>query len=159
MFDYLRPLFLFVWQCLIVLPIPAVCMKFSHRLPSVALFLTVAIITIHKPYPNTSDYALYLDCLFLLGPIVNYYNQVYVFLATILSWFICIPMTYLQWRFWMHQGSGNANFYFATGIAWNAILVLWTIHTTWCAIRLQLEMDNQETIAKAHPDYQLVTDQ
>ena len=115
MFDYLRPLFLFVWQCLIVLPIPAVCIKFSHRLPTVSLFLTVAAITIQKPYPNTSDYALYLDCLFLLGPVVKYYDQVYVFLATIFSWFICVPNAILAMAFLDASGEWECQFLFCYG--------------------------------------------
>ena len=139
--------------------IPAVCIRIGDRIPEVALYLAFAIIAVHRAYPNTADYSLLLDGLFLLPPsMISLLNRKLAAIISLLIPFLA-SQAYLQWYFWMHLGVGNANFYFAIGIAVNSLIVAWSLHIIWCAIQAIVRIDNPEIFAKAPEGSRLVTDQ
>lgn len=157
-FDHFRPLFLFVLQLLIAVHIPAVSIKFGAlRLPHVGIYLVLSTLSIFKPYPNAADYGLLVSSSALLGSVIRSLNPRFAILLVNLVPFIA-AMAHLQWRFWQHLGSGNANFYFSTCLAWNGMLIWWTLHVAWSARRMCIERDNERVIKEAGNDYELHLD-
>lgn len=156
MFDHFRPLFLYVIQLLLVVHLLPIGIKFGRRLPGVAVFLTLAITAIFKPYPNMADYGLMANSLALVLfqiPLDPLYLSMAMLLTPLLACFLPV----LQWRFWHVLGYDASNYYFAAGLAWNALLIGMTLHVAWSAVTWMVREDNPKVFASVH-QYELQTD-
>lgn len=157
-FDHFRPLFIYVFQLLVAVHIPAMSIKFGAlHVPYIGVYLALCTVSIFKPYPNAADYGLMASSGALLGSITHSLSPKLIVLVVNLIPFIA-AMAHLQWRFWQHLGSGNANFYFSTCLVWNGMLIWWALHVAWSARRMCIERDNERLMAESGNDYELHLD-
>jgi GPI-anchor transamidase subunit U len=90
--------------------------RFSRKAPFLNLQLVLIFARILKPYPTLSDVALSLTFLPTIAYLIPYLPHSVAMSATFLFSFFAFPINY-YW--WIYQGSGNANFYYATTLISN----------------------------------------
>lgn len=129
MFDFFRPLFaiflqlhsLFYW-------IPA-GVRFRHD-PLFMAFLLIGLQAILQPYPTVADATLYLSMIPLFPELYDSTTGSVTLLVIFGLDLRAVPLCLIallfagalapvNWYYWIHQGSGNANFYYATTLLYN----------------------------------------
>lgn len=111
-------IFYFVFHTLLLfIPIP-LALKFRSE-PYLLLALVMIFGIILKPYPTLSDVALLVPFAPLLSYLYPYLSHALILVLVPLFGFCAFPINY-YW--WIYQGSGNANFYYATTLVTNMSL-------------------------------------
>ena len=142
MFDHFRPFFLVTFQLVVFSHVLPLTVKFYKLDRLFCAFIVQATVNILKPYPSISDLALITTLgyheLKRLRNEHHHKNSTQVQLIKCLAVYgggfltLMIPKV---WHFWIIQGSGNANFYFAAICAVNLIQIISVI----IMIKLKLE--------------------
>ncbi|KAH9924279.1 PIG-U-domain-containing protein [Epithele typhae] len=134
MFDHFRPFFLMVFSVHLLIYIAPVCIKFQHDM-LYAAFLLLGVLALFKPYPTLSDPGLFLTMftlfpeiyLWLHNPIVT--GLIHLHTALLLPLFNSL---------WLRQGTGNANFYYASTLVFAVGNGLALIDAGWAGLRIAL---------------------
>ncbi|KAL5211447.1 hypothetical protein ABZP36_022294 [Zizania latifolia] len=116
-FDFFRSFFLIVFNMNIIFMVLPLAIRLKHR-PCFLAFVYTAIAAMLKSYPSVGDSALYLGLLGLFA------NELAEMKFTFLLFFGYIGVSLLSpvmHNLWIWRGSGNANFYFATGLAYTCL--------------------------------------
>jgi GPI-anchor transamidase subunit U len=119
MFQEFQSFFKFVLHaqcCVFSVPL---AIRFRHR-PLFVFFLQAMLLAIFHPFPVVADLAVYLVLLPLFFVQLKraqggVFLGIVMLLASILG-----PSTYYQW---IHTGSANSNFYYATTLVWGGAQV------------------------------------
>ncbi|KAL8138753.1 hypothetical protein V2J09_004754 [Rumex salicifolius] len=121
-FDFFRNFFLMVFGMNILFMIIPLAIRLRHR-PCFLAFVYMAISSILKSYPSIADSALYLG---LLGLFINELAEMN-FSFVLFCGFIGVNLlSPVMHNLWIWRGTGNANFYFATAIAYTCFQLLIT---------------------------------
>jgi phosphatidylinositol glycan class U len=97
-------------------------------------FVVIGLQCLLQPYPTVADAGLYLSMIPLFpeltksipfdidvnGKILGL-RMLYPGLLTLLFTMVLAPV---NWYYWVHHGSGNANFYYATTLVYNVTHVV-----------------------------------
>lgn len=127
-FDFFRNFFLIVFHMNILYMLLPLAIRLKHR-PCFLAFVYLAISSMLKSYPSVGDSALYLG---LLGLFANELAGMQ-FSSFLFSGYIGVSLLGpVMHNLWIWRGTGNANFYFATGIAYaclQTVLVVESVST------------------------------
>ncbi|CAK9173071.1 unnamed protein product [Ilex paraguariensis] len=124
-FDFFRNFFLIVFHVNILFMILPLAIRLNHR-PCFLAFVYIGISSMLKSYPSVGDSALYLG---LLGLFVNELADMQF------SFFLfcgCLGVSLLSpvmHNLWIWRGTGNANFYFATAIAYACFQIILVVES------------------------------
>eukprot|EP00899_Mesostigma_viride_P007129 jgi/Mesvir1/16417/Mv18149-RA.2 len=142
MFDHFRALFTFVFAAMA----PCYLLPLAFRLSSRPLFLAfsyLVLTAILKPYPSVADGALYLGLLPIFHQQLS--RGLRLTFVTINGYLYALALGPLLYNLWIFQGSGNANFFYATTLVYAMAQSLLLMD----AIRCTLDHDKQRKVEAA----------
>ncbi|PKI41414.1 hypothetical protein CRG98_038186 [Punica granatum] len=113
-FDFFRSFFFIVFHMNILFMILPLAIRLKHR-PAFLAFVYIAITATFKSYPSVGDSALYFDIKFSFFLFCGYIG------VSLLS-----PVMH---NLWIWRGTGNANFYFATGMAYACLQIILVVES------------------------------
>ncbi|KAK1281863.1 hypothetical protein QJS10_CPB22g01093 [Acorus calamus] len=124
-FDFFRVFFLLVFHMNILFMILPLAIRLYHR-PCFLAFVYIAISSLLKSYPSVGDSALYLG---LLGFFINELAEMH-FSFLLFGGYIGLSfLSPVMHNLWIWRGTGNANFYFATAIAYASLQILLVVES------------------------------
>lgn len=127
-FEFFRSFFLMVFHLNILFMILPLAIRLKHR-PCFLAFVYIAISSMLKSYPSVGDSALYLG---LLGLFANELAEMHFSFFLFCGYIGVSLLSPVMHNLWIWRGTGNANFYFATGIAYaclQTVLVVESVST------------------------------
>lgn len=101
-----------------------------------------AIQGLFKPYPTALDFCL-TACLLLLHS-KELYDRMKLSFFCFLGAIVAFCMAPINWYFWIHQGSGNANFYYANTLIWNASQIAMIVDAIRTRLLVKVIADNPD---------------
>ncbi|XP_050227312.1 uncharacterized protein LOC126676969 [Mercurialis annua] len=124
-FDFFRNFFLIVFQMNILFVILPLAIRLKHR-PCFLAFAYIAISSMLKSYPSVGDSALYLGLLGLfLDELADMQFSFFIFCGYV-GVSLLSPVMH---NLWIWRGTGNANFYFATAIAYACLQIILVVES------------------------------
>ncbi|TKW19805.1 hypothetical protein SEVIR_4G043500v4 [Setaria viridis] len=130
-FDFFRSFFLTVFNMNIIFMVLPLAIRLKHR-PCFLAFVYTAIVAMLKSYPSAGDSALYLG---LLGLFANELAEMQF------TFFLCFGyigvslLSPVMHNLWIWRGTGNANFYFATGLAYTCLQTVLVVESVGSMIK------------------------
>ncbi|KNA06763.1 hypothetical protein SOVF_178000 [Spinacia oleracea] len=119
-FDFFRNFFLIVIHMNILFMILPLAIRMKHR-PCFLAFVYVAICSMLKTYPSVADSALYLG---LFGLFINQLADMHFSFVLFCGYIGVNLLSPVMHNLWIWRGTGNANFYYATAIAYAALQII-----------------------------------
>lgn len=119
-FDFFRNFFLIVFHINILFMISPLAIRLNHR-PCFLAFVYIAIYSMFKSYPSVGDSALYLG---LLGLFVNELAGVQFSFFLFCGYVGVSLLSPVMHNLWIWRGTGNANFYYATSMAYACLQII-----------------------------------
>ncbi|KAL2902364.1 Phosphatidylinositol glycan anchor biosynthesis class U protein [Bienertia sinuspersici] len=119
-FDFFRNFFLLVIHFNILFMILPLAIRMKHR-PCFLAFVYVAICSMLKTYPSVADSAL---CLGLFGLFINQLLDMHFSFVLFCGYVGVNLLSPVMHNLWIWRGTGNANFYYATAIAYAALQII-----------------------------------
>ncbi|WOL19553.1 phosphatidylinositol glycan anchor biosynthesis class U protein-like [Canna indica] len=113
-FVFFRNFFLIVFHVNILFMILPLAIRLKHR-PCFLAFVYIAISSMLKSYPSVGDSALYLGLLALFSNELADMQFSFFLFCGYIGVSLLSPVMH---NLWIWRGTGNANFYFATGLAY-----------------------------------------
>ncbi|KAJ3680643.1 hypothetical protein LUZ60_016921 [Juncus effusus] len=113
-FEFFRDFFLIVFHVNILFIVLPLAIRLKNR-PVFLAFVYTAISAMLKSYPSVGDSALYLG---LLGLFASELSDMQFSLFLFFGYIGVILLSPVMHNLWIWRGTGNANFYFATGLAY-----------------------------------------
>ncbi|KAM7256695.1 hypothetical protein ACFE04_012436 [Oxalis oulophora] len=113
-FEFFRSFFLIVFHSNIMFMVLPLAIRLNHR-PCFLAFVYIAISSILKSYPSVGDSALYLG---LLSLFVNELSDVKFSFFIFCGYVGVSLLSPVMHNLWIWRGTGNANFYYATAMAY-----------------------------------------
>ncbi|BAT75956.1 phosphatidylinositol glycan anchor biosynthesis class U protein-like [Vigna umbellata] len=124
-FDFFRNFFLIVFHGNILLMLAPLALRLNHR-PCFLAFVYIVISSILKSYPSVGDSALYLGLLGLFA----YELKDMQFSFFLLSGYVGVSLlSPVMHNLWIWRGTGNANFYFGTAIAYACFQIILVVES------------------------------
>lgn len=87
-----------------------------------AIWLIIGIINFTKAYPVLADYSLFYSTIFLFKPFFNHLK--FTLIVSYSALFVVILQSPTFYTVWMILNSGNANFFYALGLALNLVQIV-----------------------------------
>ncbi|XP_057525385.1 uncharacterized protein LOC130804800 [Amaranthus tricolor] len=125
-FDIFRNFFLLVIHMNILFMILPLAIRLRHR-PCFLAFVYVAMSSMLKTYPSVADSAL---CLGLFGLFVNQLADMQFSFVLFCGYVGVNLLSPIMHNLWIWRGTGNANFYYATAIAYAALQIILMVDST-----------------------------
>ncbi|KAJ1398091.1 hypothetical protein SESBI_31328 [Sesbania bispinosa] len=124
-FDFFRSFFLIVFHGNILLMVVPLALRLNHR-PCFLAFVYTVISSMLKSYPSVGDSALYLGLLGLFA----YELRDMQFSFFLFSGYVGVSLlSPVMHNLWIWRGTGNANFYFATAIAYACLQIILVVES------------------------------
>ncbi|KAG8662122.1 phosphatidylinositol glycan anchor biosynthesis class U protein isoform X1 [Manihot esculenta] len=124
-FDFFRNFFLIVFHVNILFMVLPLAIRLNHR-PCFLAFVYIAISSMLKSYPSVGDSALYLGLLVLfLDELADMQFSFFIFCGYV-GISLLSPVMH---NLWIWRGTGNANFYFATAIAYACLQIILVVES------------------------------
>ncbi|KAK4365326.1 hypothetical protein RND71_016684 [Anisodus tanguticus] len=124
-FEFFRDFFLIVFHVNILFMILPLAIRLKHR-PCFLAFVYMAICSILKPYPSVGDSALYLV---LLALFFNELSEMQFSVFLFCGYVGVSLLSPVMHNLWIWRGTGNANFYFATGMAYACFQIVLVVES------------------------------
>ncbi|GAV68913.1 PIG-U domain-containing protein [Cephalotus follicularis] len=124
-FDFFRSFFLIVFHVNILFMLLPLAIRLNHR-PCFLAFVYIAISSILKSYPSVGDSALYLG---LFGLFVNELADVQFSFFLFCGYVGVSLLSPVMHNLWIWRGTGNANFYFATAMAYACFQIILVVES------------------------------
>ncbi|XP_020248401.1 phosphatidylinositol glycan anchor biosynthesis class U protein-like isoform X1 [Asparagus officinalis] len=127
-FDFFRSFFLIVFHLNILFMILPLAIRLNHR-PCFLAFVFMALASMLKSYPSVGDSALYLG---LLGLFANELAEMHFPFFLFCGYVGVSLLSPVMHNLWIWRGTGNANFYFATGLGYaclQTVLIVESVST------------------------------
>ncbi|KAL5551796.1 hypothetical protein UlMin_001972 [Ulmus minor] len=124
-FDFFRNFFLIVFHMNILFMILPLAIRLKHR-PCFLAFVYIAVSSIFKSYPSVGDAALYLG---LLGLFVNELAEMQFSFFLFCVYVGVSLLSPVMHNLWIWRGTGNANFYFATAMAYACLQIILVVES------------------------------
>ncbi|KAG8932493.1 hypothetical protein FRC02_001016 [Tulasnella sp. 418] len=132
MFDHFRPFYLVVFSMHLLIYIVPICTKFRHD-PLYATFLLCGILATFKAYPTLADPGLFISMFAIFPEIFPYLRHPIVTILLHMHAALLLPLFH---SLWLSQGTGNANFYYATTLVFGIGMAATVIDAVWAGLRL-----------------------
>ncbi|KAJ8766202.1 hypothetical protein K2173_021719 [Erythroxylum novogranatense] len=124
-FDFFRDFFLIVFHMNIMFMILPLAIRLNHR-PCFLAFIYITITSMLKSYPSVGDSALYLGLLGLfLDELADMQFSFFLFCGYV-GVSLLSPVMH---NLWIWRGTGNANFYYATAMAYACLQIILVIES------------------------------
>ncbi|XP_024514763.1 phosphatidylinositol glycan anchor biosynthesis class U protein [Selaginella moellendorffii] len=149
-FDFYRSFFLMVFHGNIFCMIAPLSICFYHR-PIFLSFILMAVVSTLKSYPSVGDAALYLGLMGLFTHELSDFK--YAFL--LLNSYICVAaLGPVMFNLWIWRGTGNANFYFATALAYAFVQTILIVESVNSMLRFErgLKLTIKTTLSSSKKD-------
>ncbi|KAF0933864.1 hypothetical protein E2562_019311 [Oryza meyeriana var. granulata] len=130
-FDFFRSFFLIVFNTNIVFMVLPLAIRLKHR-PCFLAFIYTAIVAMLKSYPSVGDSALYLG---LLGLFANELAEMQFTFFLFFGYIGVSLLSPVMHNLWIWRGTGNANFYFATGLAYTCLQTVLVVESVSSMIK------------------------
>ncbi|XP_047341481.1 phosphatidylinositol glycan anchor biosynthesis class U protein-like [Impatiens glandulifera] len=124
-FDFFRNFFLIVFHLNILFMLMPLAIRLKHR-PLFLAFVYVTIASMLKSYPSVGDAALYLG---LLGLFINELADMQFSFFLFCGYAGVSLLSPVMHNLWIWRGTGNANFYFATAMAYACLQILLVVES------------------------------
>jgi len=134
MFDHFRPFFLMVFSVHLIIYVAPVCLKFQHD-PLYATFILVGVLGTYKAYATLSDPGLFLSMFSLFPEIYPYLRHPIV--TTLLHLHASLLMPLFN-HLWLTQGTGNANFFYASTLVFACAQGAALVDCIWAGLRIAI---------------------
>ncbi|CDO71705.1 hypothetical protein BN946_scf184915.g49 [Trametes cinnabarina] len=134
MFDHFRPFFLMVFCVHLLIYIAPVCIKFQHDF-LYAVFLLVGVQALFKPYPTLSDPGLFFSMFSIFPEIYPYLRHPIVTALIHLHASLLLPLFN---SLWLRQGTGNANFFYASTLVFGMGNGAALLDAIWAGLRVAI---------------------
>ncbi|OSX59720.1 hypothetical protein POSPLADRAFT_1149654 [Postia placenta MAD-698-R-SB12] len=131
MFDHFRPFFLMVHLLIYVVPM---CIKFQHDM-LYACFLLLGVFATFKAYPTLSEPGLFLSMTALFPETFAYLHWPIVTALLHLHASLLLPLFH---SLWLVQGTGNANFFYASTLVFGMANGAALLDAIWAGLRIAL---------------------
>ncbi|PPQ95314.1 hypothetical protein CVT26_008159 [Gymnopilus dilepis] len=134
MFDHFRPFFLMVFSVHLIIYVIPVCLKFQHD-PLYATFILVGILGTYKSYTTLSDPGVFLSMFAVFPEIYPYLRHPIV--TTLLHLHASLLMPLFN-HLWLTQGTGNANFFYASTLVFACAQGAALVDAVWAGLRIAI---------------------
>ncbi|PBK95535.1 PIG-U-domain-containing protein [Armillaria gallica] len=134
MFDHFRPFFLMVFSVHLLIYIVPICIKFQYD-TLYATFLLVGVLGIFKAYPTLSDPGLFLSMISVFPEIYPYFRHPIVTSLLHLHAAMLLPLFH---KLWLAQGTGNANFFYASTLVFACANGAALVDCIWAGLRIAI---------------------
>ncbi|KAJ7954504.1 Phosphatidylinositol glycan anchor biosynthesis class U [Quillaja saponaria] len=124
-FDFFRNFFLIVFHGNILCMIIPLAIRLNHR-PCFLAFVYIVISSMLKSYPSVGDSALYLG---LLGLFANELADVKFSFLLFCGYVGVSLLSPVMHNLWIWRGTGNANFYFGTAMAYACFQIILVVES------------------------------
>ncbi|KAL8053781.1 hypothetical protein ABFX02_05G096300 [Erythranthe guttata] len=124
-FDFFRNFFVIVFHVNILFMILPLAIRLNHR-PCFLVFVYLAISSMLKSYPSVGDSALYLSLLVLF---VNELSEMKLSFFLFCGYVGVSLLSPVMHNLWIWRGTGNANFYFATAMAYASFQIILVVES------------------------------
>ncbi|XP_031486498.1 uncharacterized protein LOC116254960 [Nymphaea colorata] len=127
-FDFFRVFFLMVFHANILFMMFPLAVRLYHR-PCFLAFVYITISSMLKSYPSVGDSSLYLG---LIGLFANELAEMRFSFMLVGGYIGVHLLSPVMHNLWIWRGTGNANFYFATALAYacfQTILIVESVST------------------------------
>ncbi|KAH8104708.1 PIG-U-domain-containing protein [Cristinia sonorae] len=132
MFDHFRPFFLMVFSVHLLIYVVPVCIKFQHDMLYV-VFLMAGVLAAFKPYPTLSDPGLFVSMFALFPETYPYLHHPLVTALLHLHSALLLPLFH---HLWLSQGTGNANFFYASTLVFGVSNGAALLDAVWSGLRI-----------------------
>ncbi|GLB37782.1 putative cell division cycle protein 91 [Lyophyllum shimeji] len=140
MFDHFRPFFLMVFSVHLLIYIAPICIKFQYD-PLYAAFLLIGILGTFKAYPTLSDPGLFLSMIAIFPEVYPHLRHPIVTGLLHLHAALLMPLFN---QLWLNQGTGNANFYYASTLVFACSNGAALIDCMWAGLRIAIGEEKEE---------------
>ncbi|KIM45341.1 hypothetical protein M413DRAFT_17367 [Hebeloma cylindrosporum] len=134
MFDHFRPFFLMVFSVHLLIYVVPTCIKFQHD-PLYATFIMLGILGTFKPYTTLSDPGLFLSMIAIFPETYPYLRHPIVTALLHLHSALLMPLFH---HLWLTQGTGNANFFYATTLVFACSNGAALVDSIWAGLRIAI---------------------
>ncbi|XP_031250304.1 phosphatidylinositol glycan anchor biosynthesis class U protein-like isoform X1 [Pistacia vera] len=124
-FEFFRDFFLIVFHVNILFMVFPLAIRLNHR-PCFLAFVYIAISSMLKSYPSVGDSALYLG---LLGWFVFELADMQFSFFLFCGYVGVSLLSPVMHNLWIWRGTGNANFYYATGMAFACFQIILVVES------------------------------
>ncbi|CAL1401150.1 unnamed protein product [Linum trigynum] len=124
-FDFFRDFFLIVFHSNILFMILPLAIRLKHR-PCFLAFVYIAISSMLKSYPSVGDPALYLG---LLGLFLDELADMQFCFFLFCGYVGVSVLSPVMHNLWIWRGTGNANFYYATAMAYACFQIVLVVES------------------------------
>lgn len=124
-FDFFRDFFLIVFHVNILFMLLPLAIRLYHR-PCFLAFIYIAISSMLKSYPSVGDSALYLA---LLGWFVYELAEMQFSFFLFCGYVGVTLLSPVMHNLWIWRGTGNANFYYATAMAYACLQIILVVES------------------------------
>ncbi|KAK4262724.1 hypothetical protein QN277_028250 [Acacia crassicarpa] len=124
-FDFFRNFFLIVFHGNVLLMIVPLALRLNHR-PCFLAFVYTVVACMLKSYPSVGDSALYLGILGLFAYELSDMKFSFFLFCGYVGVSLLSPVMH---NLWIWRGTGNANFYFATAIAYACLQLILVVES------------------------------
>ncbi|KAI0662059.1 PIG-U-domain-containing protein [Cubamyces menziesii] len=131
MFDHFRPFFLMVFSVHLLIYVAPLCIKFQHDF-LYAAFLLIGVLATFKPYPTLSDPGLFFSLFSIFPEIYPYLRHPIVTALIHLHASLLLPLFN---SLWLQQGTGNANFFYASTLVFGMGNGAALLDAIWAGLR------------------------
>ncbi|XP_071919815.1 uncharacterized protein [Coffea arabica] len=144
-FEFFRNFFLIVCHANILFMILPLAIRLYHR-PCFLAFVYMAISSILKSYPSVGDSALYLGLLALFANELAEMQFSFFLFCGYVGVSLLSPVMH---NLWIWRGTGNANFYFATAMAYACFQVVLVVESVSSMLNHDRKIRKLSTSMKA----------
>ncbi|KAI0789795.1 PIG-U-domain-containing protein [Abortiporus biennis] len=134
MFDHFRPFFLMVFSVHLLIYMLPMCIKFQHDI-LYAIFLLSGVMATFKAYPTLSDPGLFLSMMTLFPEVYPYLRHPIVMTFLHLHAALLLPLFH---HLWLSQGTGNANFFYASTLVFGMANGAALLDAIWAGLRIAI---------------------
>ncbi|KAJ6308171.1 hypothetical protein OIU76_017864 [Salix suchowensis] len=124
-FNFFRSFFMIVFHLNILFMILPLAIRLKHR-PCFLAFIYIAISSMLKSYPSVGDSALYLG---LLGLFLDELADMQFSFFLLCGYIGVSLLSPVMHNLWIWRGTGNANFYYATGMAYACLQIILVVES------------------------------
>ncbi|CAL1712898.1 unnamed protein product [Somion occarium] len=132
MFDHFRPFFLMVFSAHLLIYVLPVCLKFQHDI-LYATYILAGVYATFKPYPTLSDPGLFISLISLFPETYQYLRYPIVTTLLHLHSALLLPLFH---HLWLSQGTGNANFFYASTLVFGVSNGAALLDAIWAGLRI-----------------------
>jgi len=134
MFDHFRPFFLMVFSAHLLIYVVPVCIKFQHDL-LYAIYILSGVLATFKAYPTLSDPGLFLSMVSLFPETHSHLRYPIVTALLHLHAALLLPLFN---HLWLTQGTGNANFFYASTLVFGVANGAALLDAIWSGLRVAI---------------------